>query len=371
MAVTVQIKPALTAVSRAAAASDARAGIPILTCLRISATGGEMRVSGTNIDMWIDTSLSCEGDLPPTCVGGAKLLAALKACGAACVRLELRPSGLMVSCDGGRALLPTLPADEFPVGREPESPTVIRVAGAELARAIAMVEPSVSVETARLYLNGAWLHSRPRLGLWLAASDGHRLDRVSVAAVVNGRMPPDGCILPRPLLRALAGMAGEGEVTLHVDAGMAHARAESVTVASRLIAGPFPDIDRIMPPAERPIASFHAAEMMAAVGRVAWASDAQVALIGLRFARPESGLLWAWNGSAEAEVACAVTEEVEIGFNARYLASLLSRLKDSEVELHLRKVGDIAFARFVAADSDGEHLIGSVRIEPYREISDG
>ena len=74
---------------------------------------------------------------------------------------------------------------------------------------------------------------------------------------------------------------------------------------------------------------------------------------------------------AEANFACDADHELETGFNGRYVASLLDRLGEVEVEMHL---GEIGFARFVASNSDDEHVVGATRIEPYqpvKELSDG
>ena len=139
---TVPHKPFLAALATAARAVLSNPGIPILDCCRLRASNGRLSILATNMDLWIEAACDAEGELDAVCPSAARLLAAVKAIGGGSIQLEERPSGLLLRHDSGRALLPLLPADEYPIGRELEGEVAtMRVESAELARAIAMVGP--------------------------------------------------------------------------------------------------------------------------------------------------------------------------------------------------------------------------------------
>ena len=166
---TVDQKPLLAALSIAARASDGRSGIPILSCLRLAAKDGRMLILGTNLDLWVEVECEAQGELATVCPSAQRLLAAVKAAGPGELRIEERPTGLFVRHAAGKALLPLLKADEFPTGRQPEGGCSIRVTAAEWARAVALIEPSISTEASRFYLCGASLRAN-RGRLLLAAT---------------------------------------------------------------------------------------------------------------------------------------------------------------------------------------------------------
>jgi DNA polymerase-3 subunit beta len=359
---TVDQKPLLAALGIAARAAETRTTIPILSCLRIAAKGGRMLILGTNLDLWVDVECEAQGKLGPVCPSAQRLLAAVKAAGPGELRIEERPTGLFIRHAAGKALLPLLPADDFPTGRQPEGGSTIKVTAAEWARAVALIEPSISTEASRLYLNGASLRAN-RGRLLLAATDGHRLDRVALDAELGGDEPD--AIIPRAGLQAMKALAGD--VTMQVDRGLVRAECTGLAITSRLIDGAFPDYERIIPAPGKPLAKLSAADLIASVERIAWATaeDAGRA-IGLRLRPGEPALLWAAmpnDAAATATLDCEVMAEADIGFNSGYLASLMSRLGGDEIELHGSASNP---CRFVRPGSDDGHVIMPCRIQPYQ-----
>ncbi len=359
---TVDQKPLLAALSIAARAADARTTIPILSCLRLAAQDGRPLILGTNLNLWAEVECEAQGELAAVCPSAQKLLAAVKAAGPGEIRIEERPTGLFVRHGAGKALLPLLGADEFPTGRQPEGGCTIRTTAAEWARAVALIEPSISTETSRYYLGGASLRAN-RGQLLLAATDTHRLDRVTLAGDLDG--PEPDAIIPRAAIQAMKALTGD--IVLRIDRGLIRAECDGLAITSRLIDGTFPDVDRVIPAASgEPAARLNAADLLAAVERVSWAADDKVRTIGLRLRPDEPALIWVSRSEvpAETQLDCEALREIEIGFNPAYLASLMTRLGGAEIELHA--AGPSAPCRFVRPGSDDGHVIMPFRIERYQ-----
>ena len=78
----------------------------------------------------------------------------------------------------------TLPRDDFPVIAEGELPTRFELPAATLSQIIDKTRFAISTEETRYYLNGIFLHvvDEAQPVLKAAATDGHRLARVTIAA---------------------------------------------------------------------------------------------------------------------------------------------------------------------------------------------
>lgn len=359
---TVDQKPLLAALSIAARAAGSHTTIPILSCLRLAARDGRLLILGTNLDLWVEVECEARGELAAVCPSAQRLLAAVKAAGPGELRIEERPTGLFVRHAAGKALLPLLKADEFPAGRQPEGGCTIRTTAAEWARAVALIEPSISTEASRYYLGGVSLRAN-RGQLLLAAADGHRLDRVRLAGDLDG--PEPDAIIPRAAIQAMKALAGD--ITLRIGDGLARADGDGLAITSRLIDGTFPDVDRIIPAASgEPEAKLNAADLLAAVERVSWAADDKVRAIGLRLRPDEPALVWSDRSEIVAETSfdCETLREIEIGFNPAYLASLMTRLGGDEIELHAASPS--APCRFVRPDSGDAHVVMPMRVAPHQ-----
>ena len=67
---TKQLRSALSACSQAA---DRRITLPILSCAKLEAKAGRLTIQSSNLDVWVERHLDCEGDLEP-CAVNLKLL---------------------------------------------------------------------------------------------------------------------------------------------------------------------------------------------------------------------------------------------------------------------------------------------------------
>lgn len=358
---TVDQKPLLAALSIAARAAGSRTTIPILSCLRLAARDGRLLILGTNLDLWVEVECEARGELAAVCPSAQRLLAAVKAAGPGELRIEERPTGLFVRHAAGKALLPLLKADEFPTGRQPEGGCTIKVAAAEWARAVALIEPSIAASDGRFYLCGASLRAK-RGRLLLTATDGHRLDRVELAGDLDG--PEPDAIIPRPAIQAMKALTGD--ITMRIGDGLARADGDGLAITSRLIDGTFPDVDRIISAASgEPTVRLNAADLAATLGRIDWAAEDHARSVGLHLAPGEPARLWAAKTeiAAEATLDCEAAREITVGFGVHYLTSLMARLGGSEIEAHLSASGP---CRFVRPGSDDAHVIMPVRIQPHQ-----
>lgn len=361
----------LAAVSMAAKTVEPKHYAPILTCVRIEAADGLLRVQGSNLDQWIEASVAVEGALSPTCVDAQRLLAALKSVGAAEAEIAEKVGGLLVRSRSTRALLPLLAADDWPAASELEGDTfTLRLPAGALQGAVAAVLPFISTEEAKTHLRGAQLKvSRGRATL--AGTNGNRLITLDLDAEVDGAAP-DQIVIPATALRLLSAIESECVVT--ASAFKMRVEAGGATIVSRLMDTLFPDYERVIPSADAPLARVEADDLAAAAGRIAWANREKLAWLGFKFEPGKPALLWAPNTPTpiETELACETFEPIEIGLSAKDIAAIGQVAKGARLTLHAKS--NKTPVRVVAEGDERRLVMMPGHMQPYqpnKEMIDG
>lgn len=339
IAFEVERKAMLDAAELAGDGAERKTTVPALACVRLQARGGHVALTGTDMDLQVTVdvpaTVEVEGE---ALVDAQQLVAAVRAGQGDMLRLAATDTELRIEGGTTRARLP-LCLDEFPefpvdgqgVGR------AFLCRGDALQRALVRVKDAVSREETRYYLNGAFLEIGK--AVTLTATDGHLLHHVVVAAEVDagrgGGGRSDG-IIPRRTMAAIGKLPDS--VTLQLLPTTVVVTAGKVTLTSRLIDGSFPDWRRVVPATgQKHRVDLARAELAAAVGRVAWASDGKVRIVKVGL----QGSALRLSAAGEAGGASASTEisatceggEAEIGFNARLLAAALEAIGGDRVIL--------------------------------------
>lgn len=202
-------------------------------------------------------------------------------------------------------------------------------------------------DTVRYYLNGVHLRIArshdagipPAARATFTATDGHRLcrDRTTVT-VLDGDFPDDGILVPTRTIALLRAVMRDTHAPLAVDAhaGQATFRTGAVTVQSRLIAGTYPETDRIFPPAPRVSVRFDHASLQQTTDRVATVLARSREPLQLAITNDGTEIS-ATGGPLGASATETVPHEgslsTVIGINPRYLLHALAVLPGGTIEL--------------------------------------
>lgn len=309
-------------------AVESRTTIPILGHVRLVVASGTLTATATDLDIEVSGSIPAIGDDMAFCVD-AKLLAGIvgKIAGDT-ITVELADNRVTIKAGRSRFTLDTLPVDDFP---SMQAGTFDADLTLDLAALVAPVQFAISTEETRYYLNGVFLHNKDGQ-LVAAATDGHRLAR---------HIGPDapelaGIILPRKLV----GLLPKGEVRFEASQTKVRITApDGVVFIGKLIDGTFPDYDRVIPTGNDRVATFAAADMIAAANRVAVVSSERERGLRLAITDGEIGLSIRGEGEAEDVVACSFASEdsepLTVGFNAAYLAELVGMFGGGDVKMAL------------------------------------
>jgi DNA polymerase III subunit beta len=246
-----------------------------------------------------------------------------------------------------RSALPTLPAHDFPE-LDPDwrngMPWDFTVSADALAAMLGPVAFAISTEETRYYLNGIYLHAVEVedgvTKLRAVSTDGHRLARRDIPAP-DGSAGLSGVILPRKTVGELLRLAKDGgDIELGVSASKIRAKTGQSVLVSKLIDGTFPDYQRVIPSNNKSRAVVNRKALSEAADRAGTVSSGDAKAIKLAFG--PAGLTVSMNnpdtGSAAEEIdATFSAAPIEIGFNGRYLADVLSNLAGEEIAIDLNE----------------------------------
>lgn len=341
-----QLAHALATVNRAI---ESRNSIPILANVLLAVEDGQLRLTGTDLDVEITTSLPVLDCQPGSVTVPGKMLAdiAKRATGNVTLELDAASAGgrLTVASGRSRYKLDVLPAEDFPSFSAGKFDTTLEL---DLATLVAPCVHCISTEETRYYLNGVYLHAVDGR-LIAVATDGHRLMRnVGPAGDLDY-----GVILPRKLV----GLLPKGTVTVELSQNKVRVTSGSTVITSKLIDGTFPDYVRVIPTGNSNVLNVDRQALMKAVERVAAVADDKSRAV--KFAVSDVlRLMLADKASDEVSIEFE-GEPLEIGFNARYVNDMLGALDEPNVRFAL---GDAGMPAVVKGDGEWTAVLMPLRV---------
>ena len=313
---------------------EKRNTLPILANVLIEATGADIQITATDLEVGIRRS--CRGKVSQPgaiTVNARKLYEIVRELPTDEIALRSGENG-GVEITGGRARYRMLSIDpkDFPsipaaTPAAKKGTVIMRLPSEALGEMIDKTLFAVSSDETRLSLGGVFIESAEKNHVRLVATDGHRL--ALVEREVPGVEIRPGVILPRKGLveakRLLEG--GDGEISFSIGGNLARLERAGVELFMRLIEGEFPDYRQVIPKESKRHVRVGSEELLGALRRVSILSSERSRGVKLRI---EPGILEVTTtnpdiGEAREEIeADYAGDEFAIGFNARYLLDVLS-----------------------------------------------
>jgi len=346
--------------------------LPILHCACLEATGGDLRLTATDLETTLRTSCALhdtdrEGAVAVPFQRFYKTVTALPD-----TDVTLSVSGeyaVTISTDAGHYQL---------MGRDEEAwPDLPGVGGTDVARITAQssdlrdglerVMFAVSQDALRPAMMGVCVEPVDDDTVRLVATDGHRLSTAVVDAEsdLGGKVIiPDGAA---QILLRMCKAKDRAEVVMETDVDrLVRFRAPGGVFTSVVIAETYPDWKRVMPDDNDRRLVVDRSEMLNAVKRVGlYASSVtnqtrlSITADSVTIAAEDAER----SSEAEEEVICNYDgEDMEIGFNSEYLTDVLGTCEGDEVTLWLSTPNRAAI---VTDDRRSKMLIMPVMLNTY------
>ena len=329
-----KLQEGLTAV---AASIPAKTTLPVLSNILMETTDKGIRLSGTDLDIAVSTEVAADVEMMGAITVPAKKLSE--------IARELPPSPVKIATAGEQRItldcgrshfkILGLPRDEFPSFPIVHFNESWRIRSGDLQKLIAHTSFAVSTEESRPILNGVLWELQPE-SMRMVATNGHRLAKMEVPIKFSGAPAADLIVPPKALDQIRRLFPADEELEIARGDNHLGFRSPFTSVFTRLIEGPYPNYDQVIPKDNDRIAVADKIALMSALKRMSVIASDQTHRIRLsfnlgmlRFSVQTPDL-----GEATDELAVRYTgDQLDIGFNASYLLEILRYIPTDEVKL--------------------------------------
>lgn len=316
-----------------------RTTLPVLSNILLEAGPDGVQLSGTDLDIAVSLRVAADVEEPGSLTVPAKKLQELaRELPEQPVRVTTRGDRLELSCGRASFRLNGLPRDEFPAFPSVDFAQSWRVRGSVLQGLIRQTSFAVSTEESRPILNGVlW-----QLGdhdMRMVATNGHRLARMIVPAEAPGAARADLIVPPKALAQIERLYAPDDEIEVARSENYLGFQREGTRIFTRLIEGPYPNYEQVIPKDNDKVAVLPKAQLTAALRRMAVVASEQTHRVRLSFGGPMLRFSVETPDLGEAHEELEIDyqgEPLEIGFNASYLLEILRYMPTDEVRMTLR-----------------------------------
>ena len=348
--------------------------IPILANVLMEGKDNEIRMLATDLEVGLRSHCDAQVEKGGTLTLPAKkLYEIVKALPETEVRITEDKNGVKVVADRFESRMQTLPKEDFPAVPEASgnfSATLPRNAVREM---VAKTQFAITGEDTRYFLNGALFILAPT-SMSLVATDGHRLALVNVERPADGKTSKEmqkediRAILPRKTLWELGRLLTEGEGDIRYERGENHLFFEigGRMLISRMIDGPFPAFERVIPKGNNRRIEFERERLTNAVKRVALLSNERSRAVKFQLDKGKVEVTSSSPEFGEAKETLPVDYNdgsMQICFNAMYVMDFLGAVNTDNIVLELKDEVSQAVMKPVGAEGyDYTYVIMPMRV---------
>jgi DNA polymerase-3 subunit beta len=332
-----KLQEGLNAVS---ASVPTKTTLPVLANILVETTDRGIRLSGTDLDIAVSTEVSADVDTAGAVTIPAKKLSELAR--------ELPPSPVKIAavgeqrvtleCGRSKFKLLGLPRDEFPTFPVVKFNESWRIKSADLQKLIGATSFAVSNEESRPILNGVLWELRPEQ-MRMVATNGHRLSKMEMPIEASSAPASDLIVPPKALDQVRRLFPAEEELEIARGENHIGFRSPFTSVFTRLIEGPYPNYEQVIPRDNDKVAVADKVALTSALKRMSVIASDQTHRIRMAF---NAGMLkfsvtTPDLGEAQDELPIRYTgDPIDIGFNATYLLEILRYIPTDEVKITLK-----------------------------------
>jgi DNA polymerase-3 subunit beta len=313
---------------------------------------------GTDLDIAVSTTVAADVDAEGAATLPAKKLSDIvRELPSAPIRVTTAgEQRVSLECGRTKFKLLGLPREEFPSFPPVKFDKAWKAPAELVHKLVAHVAFAASTEESRPILNGVLWELRPDR-MRMVATNGHRLAKMDVPA--SGGSTADLIVPPKALEQVRKLFAPEAEVEIAKSENHIGFRAGGTLVYSRLIEGPYPNYEQVIPRENDKSATVDKAALTAALRRMSVVASDQTHRIRMALSGGAAKFSVQTPDLGEAQDELALTyegEPLEIGFNAQYLLEVLKYMPTDEVRLTFKAPERAATVEPVGWDDPSSYL---------------
>ncbi len=316
-----------------------RTTLPVLSNILIEAGEDGVRMSGTDLDIAVTLGVPAEVEEAGAITVPAKKLQELaRELPEAPAKVTTTGERFELVCGKATFRLNGMPRDEFPTFPEVDFGSSWTVSGEVISEMIERTSFAVSTEESRPILNGVLWQLADR-EMRMVATNGHRLAKLTIPSEAADAPHADLIVPPKALAQVQRLFEGGEEIEVARSENHLGFRRDGTRVYTRLIEGPYPNYEQVIPKDNDRVAHADKETLTRALRRMAVVASEQTHRVRLSFTGSALRLSVETPdlGDAHEEIEVAYEgESLDIGFNANYLLEVLRFMPTDEVKLSFK-----------------------------------
>ncbi len=337
-----------------------KATMPILETVLFESEDGKVRLCATDLEVsiveYVDADIINEGAVA---VPARRLLETLRQLPDIPVMFEVDERGnVKFKTDKGNYKLAGEKATDFPAIPTLEDGQIIKTSTESLIRAVQKTSFAVSNDDLRPAMMGVYFQIGTEESK-IVATDGHRLVRLIKRDLTSAKAA--NFIVPQKALNLVQKALDAIDCELTISREHVRFRSGNTLVITRLINETYPNYESVIPRENDKELKVNRDQMLATVKRVSIFSSSTTRQIRLQM-RADELIIAAedidLSSEAKESISCEYSnEDMEIGFNARYLSDVLGNIDDPEVLFEFSTPNRAGIVRPSVQDEDEDMLM--------------
>jgi len=314
--------------------------LPILDNFLFNLDNSTLHVSASDLETTITSKLNVESnEKGAVCIPARLLLDTLKTFPEQPLTFTVEDNNTVeISSSSGKYALAYADGADFPNAIELKEPSATKIEGDILATAITKTIFAAGNDDLRPVMSGVFFQFTTD-ELTFVATDAHKLvkyTRTDVKASETAEF-----IMPKKPLNLIKGiLAGsEEEVTIEYNESNAKFSFENTEMVCRLIDGKYPNYEAVIPKENPNKLTIDRNQFLNSVRRVSIFSNKTTHQIRLKIAGAELNVSAEdidYSNKADERLTCSYQgDDIQIGFNSRFLTEMLGNLASDEVSLEM------------------------------------
>jgi DNA polymerase-3 subunit beta len=335
--------------------------LPILDNFLFELDTNQLKITASDLETTMSSSIEVESDSQGSVAVSARLLLdTLKTFPNQPLTFKTEDNNTIeISSSQGKYDMAYFNGEEFPKTAALNSPSTTVINGDILATAISKTIFAAGNDDLRPVMSGVFFQFSPE-NLTFVATDAHKLVKytrtdVTADAVAEFIMPKK----PLNLLKGILGSAGT-DVTIEYNDSNAKFIFDDTVLECRLIDGKYPNYDAVIPKENPNKLTVDRATFLNSAKRVSIFSSKTTHQIRLKMAGTELNISAEdidYSNKADERLNCEYQgDDMQIGFNSRFLTEMVSNLDSNEILIEMSLPNRAGIMTPIDGNEEGEEI---------------
>lgn len=334
--------------------------LPILDNFLFELNQDRLTITASDLETSMSSSISVEStDNGNIAVPARLLLDTLKTFPEQPLTFSAQNNAIEISANNGKYSLAYLSGEEFPKAVHLKDPSKTVIMGDTLANAINATLFASGNDDLRPVMSGVFFQFSTE-GLNFVATDAHKLVKYTRSDVTASGTAE--FIMPKKALQILKGILQGSEEDINIEYNDTNAQFTfaNTSLNCRLIEGKYPNYEAVIPKENPNVLTIQRETLLNSLRRVSIFSNKTTHQIRLKIAGAELNISaedYDFSNKAEERLSCSyLGDDMQIGFNSRFLIEMLNNLGADDISLSMSMPNRAGIITPLDNIEQGEHI---------------